>query len=86
MAEAMYADMKADYKRIIAIGGGTIIDISKIFAPKMSARFWIFTTERLKSSKIKSWYSCPQPWDGQRSDESFYFRTQEPSYEAGFGP
>ena len=34
MAEAMYADMKADYKRIIAIGGGTIIDISKIFALK----------------------------------------------------
>ena len=34
MAEAMYADMKGDYKRIIAIGGGTIIDISKIFALK----------------------------------------------------
>lgn len=34
MAEAMYADMKGDYKRIIAIGGGTIIDISKIFSLK----------------------------------------------------
>lgn len=34
MAEAMYADMKGGYKRIIAIGGGTIIDISKIFALK----------------------------------------------------
>ncbi len=34
MAEAMYADMKGNYKRIIAIGGGTIIDISKIFALK----------------------------------------------------
>ena len=34
MAEAMYADMKGDYKRIIAIGGGTVIDISKLFALK----------------------------------------------------
>lgn len=34
MVEAMYKDMKGPYKRIIAIGGGTIIDISKIFALK----------------------------------------------------
>lgn len=34
MAEAMYADIKGDYKRIIAIGGGTVIDISKLFALK----------------------------------------------------
>lgn len=34
MAEAMYKDIRGDYKRIIAIGGGTIIDISKIFALK----------------------------------------------------
>lgn len=34
MAEAMYRDMKKDYKRIIAIGGGTVIDISKLFALK----------------------------------------------------
>lgn len=34
MAEAIYRDIKGDYKRIIAIGGGTIIDISKIFALK----------------------------------------------------
>ena len=34
MFEAMYADMKGDYKRIIAIGGGTIIDICKVFALK----------------------------------------------------
>jgi len=34
MAEAMYADIKGSYKRIIAIGGGTIIDISKLFALK----------------------------------------------------
>lgn len=34
MTEAMYADMKGDYKRIIAIGGGTVIDISKLFALK----------------------------------------------------
>ncbi|GHV50575.1 4-hydroxybutyrate dehydrogenase [Deltaproteobacteria bacterium] len=35
MAEKLYADMKdGSYKRIIAIGGGTIIDISKLFALK----------------------------------------------------
>lgn len=34
MAEAMYRDMKGQYKRIIAVGGGTILDISKIFALK----------------------------------------------------
>ena len=27
MVESIYADVKGDYKRIIAIGGGTIIDI-----------------------------------------------------------
>ena len=34
MAEAMYRDMNGSYKRIIAIGGGTVIDISKLFALK----------------------------------------------------
>ncbi len=34
MVEAMYKDMKGEYKRIIAIGGGTIIDICKLFALK----------------------------------------------------
>lgn len=34
MVEAMYKDLKGPYKRIIAIGGGTIIDISKLFALK----------------------------------------------------
>lgn len=34
MVEAIYADIKGNPKRIIAIGGGTILDISKIFALK----------------------------------------------------
>ena len=34
MAEAMYRDMKGSHRRIIAIGGGTVIDISKLFALK----------------------------------------------------
>lgn len=37
MAEAMYRDMARDgkkYRRIIAVGGGTVIDISKLFALK----------------------------------------------------
>lgn len=34
MVEAIHADMKGEYKRIIAIGGGTIIDICKVLALK----------------------------------------------------
>ncbi|MCD8218196.1 MAG: 4-hydroxybutyrate dehydrogenase [Clostridiales bacterium] len=34
MAEAIYKDIKGYPKRIIAIGGGTVIDISKLFALK----------------------------------------------------
>jgi 4-hydroxybutyrate dehydrogenase len=34
MVEAMSKDIKKDYKRIIAIGGGTVIDISKLFSLK----------------------------------------------------
>ena len=34
MVEAMYRDIKRQPKRVIAIGGGTIIDISKLFALK----------------------------------------------------
>ena len=34
MFEAMYADIKGDFKRVFAIGGGTIIDIAKVFALK----------------------------------------------------
>ena len=32
MLEAMYKDVHGSYKRIIAIGGGTVIDISKFFS------------------------------------------------------
>lgn len=34
MVEAMYRDVKGSYRRIIAVGGGTVIDISKLFALK----------------------------------------------------
>lgn len=34
MAEAMYKELKGEHKRIIAIGGGTILDIAKIFSLK----------------------------------------------------
>lgn len=36
MAEAMYKDLKGEPKRIIAVGGGTIIDLSKFFTLKVS--------------------------------------------------
>jgi 4-hydroxybutyrate dehydrogenase len=34
MAEKLFADLKPGYKRIIAIGGGTIIDLAKLYALK----------------------------------------------------
>lgn len=34
MVEAMYKDIKGLHKRVIAVGGGTVIDISKLFALK----------------------------------------------------
>ena len=34
MAEAICGDIKKDYRRIIAVGGGTIIDIAKLFVLK----------------------------------------------------
>ena len=36
MVEAMYKEIKTQPKRIIAIGGGTVIDISKLFALKQT--------------------------------------------------
>lgn len=37
MAEAMYKDFKGDPKRIIAVGGGTIIDLAKFFSLKVTS-------------------------------------------------
>ena len=34
MVEAIYADCPKDYKRVIAIGGGSVLDVSKFFALK----------------------------------------------------
>ena len=34
MAEAIYADIKGEPKRIVAVGGGTIIDLAKFFTLK----------------------------------------------------
>lgn len=37
MIEAMYADINKPYKRVIAIGGGTVLDCSKLFALKQTS-------------------------------------------------
>ena len=34
MAEAIYRDLKGDYRRVVAIGGGSVIDMAKLFALK----------------------------------------------------
>ena len=47
MVEAMYKDIKGEHKRVIAIGGGTVIDISKLFALHgQFPRFWICMTAK----------------------------------------
>lgn len=34
MAEKIYAQIKGDPKRVITIGGGTVLDLAKLFAPE----------------------------------------------------
>ena len=59
MAEAIYRDIKRDYKRIIGIGGGTIIDICKIFALKNVSPILNLFDGRLKVEKNKELVLVP---------------------------
>jgi 4-hydroxybutyrate dehydrogenase len=59
MFEAMYKDIKGEYKRIIGIGGGTIIDISKIFALKYVQPFLDLMDKKLEIKKDKELILIP---------------------------
>ena len=59
MAEAMYADMKKDYRRIIAIGGGTVIDIAKLFALKNMSPVLDLFERKLEIKKDKELVLVP---------------------------
>ena len=59
MVEAIYADIKnCYYRRVFAIGGGTIIDVSKLFALEKYRRCLTSTTIRFRQKKEKNFLSC----------------------------
>jgi 4-hydroxybutyrate dehydrogenase len=59
MAEAIYKDMPKDSKRIIAIGGGTVIDLSKIFALKNVSPILDLFDGKIKPEKGKELVIVP---------------------------
>ena len=59
MAEAMYKDLKGEPKRIIAIGGGTIIDLSKFFSLKVSTPILDLYDGKIKPEKGKELVIVP---------------------------
>ena len=59
MAEAIYADIKGSPKRIIAIGGGTVIDISKLFALKYVSPILDLYDKKLPIEKDKELVLVP---------------------------
>lgn len=60
MVEKIYKDVKdLDYKRVIAIGGGTIIDISKLFALKNLMPILDLFDKKLKIIKDKELILLP---------------------------
>ncbi len=60
MAEKIYADMKdGGFKRIIAIGGGTIIDISKLYALKNDTPILDLYDRKLEIVKDKTLILVP---------------------------
>ncbi|MCD8149243.1 MAG: 4-hydroxybutyrate dehydrogenase [Clostridiales bacterium] len=59
MAEAIYQDIKGSPKRIIAIGGGTVIDISKLFVLKNVSPILDLYDEKLEIVKDKELVLVP---------------------------
>ncbi len=60
MAEAIYADIKDfDYKRVIAIGGGTIIDLCKIFSLEKISPVTDLFDKKFPAVKNKELYIVP---------------------------
>ena len=53
MIEAICADIKKPYKRVIAIGGGTVLDCSKLFALKQTSPVTDLFDKKIPSIKDK---------------------------------
>ena len=56
MVEAMCRDIKGEHKRVIAIGGGTVLDISKLFALRQVSPVLDLYDGEIPAVKIKSWF------------------------------
>lgn len=59
MAEAIWKDIKKPYKRIIAIGGGTVLDISKLFVLKEISPIVDLFDGKIKPEKNKELILVP---------------------------
>lgn len=59
MVEAIYKEITGPHKRIIAIGGGTVIDISKIFALKNISSIFDLYDGKLELEKDKKLVLVP---------------------------
>ena len=59
MVEAMVKDMGGPYQRVIAIGGGTVLDISKLFALKYVSPVLDLYDGKLPVQKDKSLVLVP---------------------------
>lgn len=61
MVEAMYKDIHGEHKRVIAVGGGTVIDISKLFALKEVSSVLDLYDGKIPPVKDKELVLVPEP-------------------------
>ncbi len=61
MVEAMYKDIHGEHRRVIAVGGGTVIDISKLFAFKEVSPVLDLYDGKIPSVKDKELVLVPEP-------------------------
>ena len=59
MVEAMEREQKGDYRRIIAIGGGTVLDIAKLFALKTLTPVDALYEGRIRPEKVRELILVP---------------------------
>lgn len=87
MVEAIYADIKnCYYRRVFAIGGGTIIDVSKLFAlEKVSPVLDLYDHKIPAKKRKRTFYPADDVRYGKRSDKYFHIGIKKPPYQTGTG-
>ena len=84
MAEAIYKDMPKDVKRIIGIGGGTVMDLCKLFVLKQVSPVLDLFDGKIPVEKEKGAHPHPDDMrDGQRSHQCIGHGPGQPQYEEG---